>query len=269
MPEVSLNDITMHYEIDGKLDGEKPPLVLLAGMLSDSASWLPVVNLLSAKFTLIRPDNRLTGRTKPTIPPAGPMLYAQDVVGLLDHLEIETADVLGHSMGGLIAMELNGIAAKRISTTTLVGISPTRNPRLMAWFDTVMTLRRDAPTGLWLQALLSWLMKSEFYADPNNMKAAVTAGLLYPHAQTADQMAAQIEALKSYRPGLSPQDMKGPTHVILAREDSFIPYDVATKALEQIPDVHFTTLDDAGHSMHWDAPEAFANAVSKYIKERR
>lgn len=264
MPEVTLQDISLHYEIDGS----GPPLVLLAGMLSDSASWTPVVGQLAQSFTVIRPDNRLTGRTTPALSPASPQLYAADTLGLLDHLGIEKTHLLGHSMGGLIAMELNAIAPDRIDTTTLAGISPTRNPRLMAWFDTVMALRRDGPKGLWLRALLSWLMRSEFYADPANLNAAVTAGLAYPHAQSADQMAAQIAALKAYRPGIAPKDVTTPTHVILAKEDSFIPFDSAHAALAEIENVNFTTLHDAGHSMHWDAPDVFAQAVTTYIKDR-
>ena len=56
MPELALKDITLHYEVDGS----GPPLVLLAGMLSDSATWAVIAPLLTQNFTIIRPDNRTT-----------------------------------------------------------------------------------------------------------------------------------------------------------------------------------------------------------------
>ena len=264
MPNVTLGDITLHYETEGA----GPPLVMLAGMLSDSASWLPVVDNLAQSFTLIRPDNRLTGRTVPQLAPASPQIYAQDALGLMDHLGLDNAHILGHSMGGLIAMELASIAPERIRTLTLAGISPTRNPRLMSWFDTIMMLRMEAPKGLWLRALLSWLMRSEFYSDPANLKMSVAAGLAYPHAQSAAQMSAQIAALKAYRPTRALGDIKHSTHAILAHQDMFIPLDVAQEALSHMPDIAFTTLSEAGHSMHWDAPQEFCTAVKRYIEER-
>ena len=58
MPVLERDDLELHYEIEG--DG--PPLLMIAGMASDSASWAPLVPLLTPHFTLIRPDNRTTGR---------------------------------------------------------------------------------------------------------------------------------------------------------------------------------------------------------------
>ena len=58
MPALTLPDgVSLHYEIDGN----GPPLMLIAGTASDSASWGPLVEPLSRRFTVIRPDNRSTG----------------------------------------------------------------------------------------------------------------------------------------------------------------------------------------------------------------
>ncbi|MEO0391088.1 MAG: alpha/beta hydrolase, partial [Pseudomonadota bacterium] len=105
MPDVQLNDIQMHFEVQG----EGPPVVLLAGMLSDSASWGPLVQPLAHHFTVVRPDNRTTGRTVPWDAPVSIGQMAQDAAALMRHLGHDTYHVVGHSMGGLMAMELAGL----------------------------------------------------------------------------------------------------------------------------------------------------------------
>ena len=61
MPYLALNDINLYYEFHG----EGTPLLLIAGLASDSQSWQPIIEDLSQNFLLITPDNRGTGRTQP------------------------------------------------------------------------------------------------------------------------------------------------------------------------------------------------------------
>ena len=67
MPDLALEDITLHYEIDGS----GPPLLMLAGMMGDNASWGALLRLLTPHFTVIRPDNRTTANAGANNGPAG------------------------------------------------------------------------------------------------------------------------------------------------------------------------------------------------------
>jgi len=263
MANVTIGDATLHYEITGS----GPPMMLLAGMLSDSASWGPVVPALSEHYTVIRPDNRLTGRTTPPIAEAGPVIYAQDALALLDHLKLSKAHIVGHSMGGLIGLEMASIAPDRLTSLTLAGTAPMRSPRVISWFDTVLELRRTAPEGLWLRALLTWLFTPEVYADTKHIETAVAAGLAYPHAQNLDQMAAQIESLRSYRPTGKLSDLRLPVQAILGADDMLIPAGPATKALKAIPNLTLEVIETAGHSIHWDQPERFVQCLTTFRKD--
>ena len=109
MPDISLNDISYHYEIEGS----GPPLLLLAGMLSDSATFAGFAPMLTDHFTVIRPDNRTTGRTTPLDAPVSVDQMAQDAVALMDHLGIDRFHVAGHSMGGLMALESEALVVGR------------------------------------------------------------------------------------------------------------------------------------------------------------
>ncbi|MEO0937443.1 MAG: alpha/beta fold hydrolase [Pseudomonadota bacterium] len=256
MPEIDLNGITMHHEVDGS----GPPLILLAGMLSDSASWGPLVAPLSEHHTVIRPDNRTTGRTTPWDAPVSVGQMAEDAAALMKTLGHARYHVVGHSMGGLMAMELAGLTD--LASLTILCSAPVRVPRTMAMFDTLTAIREE-PNGeeLWLRALYPWAFQPAFFADPANTETALQAALAFPHAQTLQAMKHQIEALRNFRPRTRPADITARTQVVFAAYDLMIPEPEGRAAFAAIPDVTMHTVPDAGHSIHWDNPSAVLDLI--------
>jgi len=102
MRHADVNGIQIAYGVHGS----GPPLVLIMGYRLSSLAWpLGFVEALVERFTVVLFDNRGTGASdKPTI---GYEIsnMAKDVCGLMDHLEIARANVLGYSMGGAIAQD--------------------------------------------------------------------------------------------------------------------------------------------------------------------
>ena len=98
MPNLERGDVTLHY----KVTGSGPPLLMLAGFMSDHASWTPLVPLLQNHFTCVMPDNRTTGQTAPRDAPASIDVMCRDGLALMDHLGHDRYHVIGHSMGGII-----------------------------------------------------------------------------------------------------------------------------------------------------------------------
>ena len=96
------------------------------------------------------------------------------------------------------------------------------------------------------------------------VETALAAALAYPHAQSADAMAHQLEALRGFRPTVRPADLRCPTQVLHGAEDLLIPRAAAEDAFAQIPNVTQTTLPNAGHSIHWDASEAVAQHLRQF-----
>jgi pimeloyl-ACP methyl ester carboxylesterase len=100
---VDVNGLHMYYEVDG--DG--PPLVLLhGGVLNIELNYADLIPHLVQRHRVIAVETQGHGRTGNIDRPITYPNMASDVVGLLDHLGIDRADVMGHSMGGGTTMEL-------------------------------------------------------------------------------------------------------------------------------------------------------------------
>ncbi|WP_439142326.1 alpha/beta fold hydrolase [Planktotalea sp.] len=263
MPHATLNDIQMHYEIDG--DGT--PLVLIAGMLSDSASWGPLVAPLSERHTVIRPDNRTTGRTEPKLAPTSPQQNASDILALMDHLQIKRAHVVGHSMGGYIASEFAALAPKRTISLTLLCSAPLNLKRSWHLFQNLCDIRAQGPEGLWLRCLFPWLFHHRFFDQPDQIEGAVAASLAYPYAQSLDAMQHQLNALKTYVPTNITNKQNLPILALLAQNDLIVPHAEALDLLSQIPHSQVQTIPHSGHSVHWDAPADVLAHLTAFLKE--
>lgn len=262
MPNLSLPDVSLHYEVDG----QGPPLILLAGMLSDSASWLPLVEPLSRHYTVIRPDNRTTGRTAPWNAPASVQIMAEDAYALMAHLEYDRYHVAGHSMGGRMAIEVFGLAPEKVATLSILASAPHKLPRSLAVFEGLQEIR-ETPDGetLWLKALYPWVFGPTFFEDPQNTDIAMEAALGYPHAQSAPAMAHQIEILRDFRLRTSLESITCPTQVLYAEDDALIPPGPARKAFEAILEAEHHVIPNAGHSVVWDAPEAVLEKLLSFL----
>ncbi len=117
--------VRIHYLIRGQ--GE--PVILIHGLYSSARiNWeLPgLVDLLADKYRVIALDNRGHGLSdKPEAEDEYGLKMVRDVLGLMDHLGIERAHMVGYSMGGMILMKLLTIAPERVRSAVIGG---------MGWF---------------------------------------------------------------------------------------------------------------------------------------
>jgi pimeloyl-ACP methyl ester carboxylesterase len=107
--------------------GRGEPVLLLHGLGGTKASFLPTVSALAEHFTLIAPDHLGFGESdKPIGAAYDAKFFAKAITTLMDELDIETAHVVGNSMGGRVALELGFRYPDR--TSRLVLLSPS-----LAW----------------------------------------------------------------------------------------------------------------------------------------
>jgi len=111
--------------------GSGSAVVLLHSGVCDRRMWGPQVAALRGSHRVVTPDLRGFGET--ALPP-GPFSYAEDVVALLDHLDLDRAAVVGSSFGGRIALEVAASRPERVGSLLLLcpayrGLEPTATAR--------------------------------------------------------------------------------------------------------------------------------------------
>ncbi len=115
MPKAKIGKIQIYYEAYG----QGPPLVMILGLGQSIATWGLQVSELSNHFRIIVFDNRDSGKSTRCTKSYTTQDMARDALGLLDHMGIDRAHLLGTSMGGMIAQQIALLAPERVMSLIL------------------------------------------------------------------------------------------------------------------------------------------------------
>ena len=107
--------------------GERPPLVFLHGLFGSSANWRGIARRFESDHHVVVPDLRNHGRS-PHSDEVSYVAQVADVVSLLDRLGIAAGVLVGHSMGGKVAMQLALSRPDRVAGLVCVDIAPVDYP---------------------------------------------------------------------------------------------------------------------------------------------
>ncbi|MDD5166230.1 MAG: alpha/beta hydrolase [Candidatus Omnitrophica bacterium] len=253
---------SLYYEVHGK--GE--PLLLIAGLGSDSSSWAGVIKIFSAQFRTIVFDNRGTGRSGIIRKPYTIRRMADDTVRLLNHLGIERAHVIGHSMGGYIAQEIAINYPGRINKLILEATAPVSSKRNNAlFFEFYKKLRKKENFADWVRAWTFWSFSPKTFDSGSFVGTFIKKAAEYPYPVSADGFKAQIEAIATFdaRPKIGA--IKAKTLILEGKDDILITPQEAAMLAKNIHKSVFQLLDDVGHCIHIENPKLFTGIVLKFI----
>ena len=121
---VQLGELRMYYEVHGAdVDGATPLVLLHGGLFDIDQQFGPLLPGLSAGRRVVAVDFQGHGRTNDLDRPFSASAFADDVIGVLDHLAIPRADVFGFSVGGGVALDLAVNRAARVRRLIVSSVS--------------------------------------------------------------------------------------------------------------------------------------------------
>jgi pimeloyl-ACP methyl ester carboxylesterase len=275
--------VELVYETIGDQSGE--PLLLVMGLGMQLIHWDRELceQFADRGFRVIRFDNRDAGlstkidapvpnvmRLMAGLPARAPYLLgdmASDAFGLLDHLDIERAHVVGTSMGGMIGQTMAIERPERVlslgSMLSTTGDRRVGTPKLRVW----SILMRRAPHGR--DAYIAYFMRvfkmigSPAY-PPDEDRLRELAGATYDRchypAGTARQLAA-ILASGSRTAGLRRLDV--PAVVIHGRSDPLVPVRGGIATAKAIPGAELVMIPGMGHDMPRELWPTFVEAIAR------
>ncbi|MCB2016799.1 MAG: alpha/beta hydrolase [Hydrogenophaga sp.] len=290
---VPVRNLSYHVRQWGEPRSGIPPLVLVHGWMDVAASWQFMVDALHDPRWIIAPDWRGYGLTRSGDPATDNFWfpdYLADLDGLLDHFAPGQAiDLIGHSMGGNVAMMYAGVRPERIRRlVNLEGFGmpetrPDQAPRRYAqWLDELKALHRgdlDLKTYDGVDGVARRLMKTNPRLTPDKADwlachwAAPDAQGRWAilgdaaHKVVNANLYQLPEALALYA------QISAPVLSVTASEDSLSQWWRGRFTLaqyrERLAHVKLVTevqIDDAGHMLHHDQPEALAHQIETFLQ---
>lgn len=246
------NGITIHYRRTG---GNKPPVVLLHGLMTSGACWSSLAHSLKSDYDVIMPDARGHGKSSS---PAHSYRYehlAADIIGLIDSLALHAPVIIGHSMGGMTA----ALAASRCSKLILV--DPTfLTPELQqeVFQSDIKEQHRQILEGT----------KEEYLAKRQNghRPKELIERLAEARFQTSIHA---FEILTPPNPDykLVIQALKVPTLLVIGGPGGVISPLMANELAELNHWLEVVQIPDAGHAIPFDQPDAFADTIKKFLQK--
>ena len=262
MAWLAVNGVNLYYEEHGR----GAPLLLIAGLASDSQSWLPVLPGLAARFRVILVDNRGVGRTLPLDAPTSIGAMADDCLALIRHLRLGAVHVLGHSMGGFIAQDIALRHPEQVARLVLAATaarSSKRNDDLFrGWAD---ALDAGSPPERWFRNLFYWIFSARLFDDPKMVDDLVRFAVAYPFPQPAPAFRKQVDAIAQFDSSEQLSRLKPPTMVLAAAEDLLFPIDACERFARSIGRTELSAIDGAGHALHVEQPAEFVRRVAGFL----
>ncbi len=234
--------------------GAGEPVVMIHGMGVGADGWAPQVHALGERYECLCFDNRGFGESQPRGVSLSVEQMADDVTALMDARGWQSAHLVGHSLGGLIALQFALTYRARVRSLALLctfasGKIPTRLNAQIAWIG-IRT--RVGTRRMRRNAFLELVMPHRLLAESDSTQLADRIGTLFNHdlAESPPIVMQQFSATR--RTDVTPRlpELAGlPTLVLSASEDMIAPPGAGEAIASGIPGARYVEISDASHGV--------------------
>lgn len=262
MPTVTANNIELFY----RDDGEGQHVLFIQGLGVDHRGWGAATRPLAKRFRCISYDNRDVGRSATVDAPYDVLDMAADAIGLLDALDIAQADVVGTSMGGIIAQEIAIRHPKRVRRLVLVTTYTSGDPRGSAIFEGQALLRRTLSREDYCRATFwSAYSHQDYRRDDGFVEQMIARTAGNDLWQPQDAYERHVRAVTSANTEGRLDHISAPTLILAGAEDILTPTRFSQRLASDIPNNKLEIIEGAGHGMIWSHPDVVVDHVSKFL----
>jgi pimeloyl-ACP methyl ester carboxylesterase len=260
------NGETLAYIERGNPTG--PAVVLIHGYTDNARDWVPMLPYLSKKYRLILVDIRGHGQSSKPECCYTRLDFAYDIKLLLDALDVKRADIVGHSLGSIIAQTFAEYWPERTAHVVLIastGGLPPGSPKKKPEFDFAGVIKQlKEPIDPDSPFMIAW-WDSPTPVDPDFIRRQRkdAAGIplrvwlaVLDQALPGDQYA----DLQATLPRL-----KAPTLLIWGSKDPIMEEPVRQSLRTALPNAQVKIFDGLGHNPFWENPRAVADSINAFL----
>ena len=245
---------------------EAPGLVILHGLFGSSDNWHNIAQQLANDFRVVTVDLRNHG-SSPHHPEMNYQVMAQDVVGLVEHLfQGEAVHLLGHSMGGKVAMQVAGLRPDIIKKLVVADIAP---KAYRPSHTEIISAMKSLQLSEYSRRSEAEEELKKYIKNPSialfilkNIERVKTGGY---------QWKINLPVIESnYESIIGPvkQDwpFSSPTLFIKGEQSDYISEQDELTIPEEYLQAEFSTISNAGHWIHADNPQEFLAVLKDFLK---
>lgn len=264
MPFVHVADGTrIHYEVTGRPGAT--PVLMIQGLGASKNAWNLQRIAMATRFRSISLDNRGAGRSDKPTQPFTLEQMADDAIAILDAAGVETAHVVGASMGGVISQIIAVKYPHRVRSLTLVCTAcrnhPWRQELLQTWAHTA---EQKGMIEVGKEAA-QWVM------SPRSFRRLVPAftwmgplAALRPRRSFVSQIRAILDTRENLVDELS--SITAPTMVIVGNQDILTPRGDSEEIAERIPNAELVVISGAAHGLMMEHSTTFNKILIEFLQ---
>lgn len=269
-----VHDVIVGGRVVRYLDcGDGPPLLLVHGMAGSWQTWLLNLEALGERHRVIAVDLPGFGGSVPLAAGSGFPGYINTLRGLLDELGIERAAVVGHSLGGLVALSFAVAKPDRTACLVLVSaggveLSAARLRMIQAafWLFRLVLLTpgvrralvRSSGGRLVLSPAVHLWRALPLELVDQMMPRAIGPGFMEAVGFGSEQLRE-----------LAPERVDVPALVVWGRRDRILPLAAGRALVARLCDAELVVLDDVGHCAMFEAPVEFDRLALEFLEKVR
>lgn len=275
----STSRITLHGNEMSYVDaGHGPVVVFVHGLMSSHRIWSNQIDRLSRRYRVLAPDLFGHGESDKPVGDYSLGAHAASLRDLLAALDIPSATLVGHSLGGGISMQFAYLFPDLVDGIALVstgGLGPELNPLLRAatlpgsefvlpvlasgWLRNV----GDVALNIWSRTGLPKISPSasEGWRSLTSLADGDTRRAFLATSRSVIDMHGQTVSAQNRLGGIASL----PTLLVWGGSDRMIPSSHVEAAREMLPASHIEIFDRSGHFPNLDEPERFADVLEKFM----
>lgn len=259
---VAKDGTRISYEVIGKTDA--PALVMIQGLGVDRWGWVRQQAAFATKYRVVLIDNRGAGRSDKPHGPYELEVMADDVLAVLDREEIDSAHVMGASLGGVLAQIMAVRSVGRVDSLVLActacRVKDWRRELLAEWIE----LAETGGTSAFALENLRWVISNRHlrWLSPLSQLVAPLAVRAPAHGVVA-QMHAILSITEQVHELLATVTV--PTLVIVGSQDILTPVADSEEIAAKIPGAELCVVAGAAHGMMVTDARVFNREVRSFL----
>ena len=240
------------------------PVIFLAGTMSDHTTWDIVVPQFKG-LRSITPDNRDIGNSEIARQDYSVRDMAGDVLALMDHLGLERASIVGHSLGGMIAQQVAIVAPERVDKLVLVCSSARQDIQSRSLMKLWISLRQEIANDLVFDEVICLCAMGPDPLAQISLQEAAEAWRKKNRPQRGAAFIRNVEATLASDTFAQLDQITAPTLVIYSDCDRVFPRKHGERLVAAIPGARGVLMEHCGHSPMAERPAEFMRIVQPFL----